>query len=358
MHYLTNLWNALDFGSLGSILLRLCAVFLCLTIHETCHGLAAYALGDPTAKRAHRLSLNPLRHIDWLGLIMMVVAGFGWAKPVPVDPRYFKKPKQGMAITALAGPVSNFLLALVLLLIARGVYLRALVTGQLSETWFSFLLNTASLSVGLGLFNLVPIPPLDGSKVLAVLLPDRAYSWLMRYERFGMLLLLAVTGSPWPLMGIILLVLLPLASWSMNRYVRKYLRIDMTLPTTTSKNAAAECVLQVHNGARLPVLRYFCIVTVHNDLTGEREHITLTGGVRAHGSGTHRFLLQSRYCGRITASVDAITLMDYFGILPTRAEAAALARTTVLPELFRTSTASSYAAFSCSHAAARNCSCG
>lgn len=90
MHYLTNLWNALDFGSLGSILLRLCAVFLCLTIHETCHGLAAYALGDPTAKRAHRLSLNPLRHIDWLGLIMMVVAGFGWAKPVPVDPRYFK----------------------------------------------------------------------------------------------------------------------------------------------------------------------------------------------------------------------------------------------------------------------------
>ena len=146
MHYLTNLWNALDFGSLGSILLRLCAVFLCLTIHETCHGLAAYALGDPTAKRAHRLSLNPLRHIDWLGLIMMVVAGFGWAKPVPVDPRYFKKPKQGMAITALAGPVSNFLLALVLLLIARGVYLRALVTGQLSETWFSFLLNTASLS--------------------------------------------------------------------------------------------------------------------------------------------------------------------------------------------------------------------
>ena len=177
MHYLTNLWNALDLGSLGSILLRLCAVFLCLTIHETCHGLAAYALGDPTAKRAHRLSLNPLRHIDWLGLIMMVVAGFGWAKPVPVDPRYFKKPKQGMAITALAGPVSNFLLALVLLL---------------SETWFSFLLNTASLSVGLGLFNLVPIPPLDGSKVLAVLLPDRAYSWLMRYERFGMLLLLAV----------------------------------------------------------------------------------------------------------------------------------------------------------------------
>lgn len=192
MGYLENLWNALDFGSLRDMVLRLVSVFLCLTVHETCHGLAALALGDPTAKRARRLSLNPLRHIDWFGLLMMITVGFGWAKPVPVDPRYFRRPKQGMALTALAGPVSNFLLALVLLLIARGVYLRALVTGQLSEVWFSFLLNTASLSVGLGLFNLVPIPPLDGSKVLAVLLPDRAYSWLMRYERFGMLLLLAV----------------------------------------------------------------------------------------------------------------------------------------------------------------------
>ena len=192
MQYLTNLWNAVDFGSLRDILLRVAAVFLCLTIHETCHGLAAYALGDPTAKRAHRLSLNPLRHIDWLGLLMMVVAGFGWAKPVPVNPNYLKKPKQGMAVTALAGPVSNLLLAILLLLIARGVYIRAALTGSFSATWFAFLLDTASLSVGLGLFNLVPIPPLDGSKVLAVLLPDRAYDWLMHYERFGMLVLVMV----------------------------------------------------------------------------------------------------------------------------------------------------------------------
>ena len=192
MQYLTNLWNALDFGSLESILLRLAAVFLCLTIHETCHGLAAYALGDPTAKRAHRLSLNPLRHIDWIGFVMMIVAGFGWAKPVPVNPNYFKKPKQGMAITALAGPVSNFVLALLLLLAARLVYLRALTTGTLPETLFTFLVNTASLSVGLGLFNLVPVPPLDGSKVVAVLLPDRAYNWLMRYEQFGMVLLVII----------------------------------------------------------------------------------------------------------------------------------------------------------------------
>ena len=214
MHYLTNLWTALDLGSLGRILLRLCAVFLCLTIHETCHGLAAYALGDPTAKRAHRLSLNPLRHIDWLGLIMMVVAGFGWAKPVPVDPRYFKKPKQGMAITALAGPVSNFLLALVLLLIARGVYLRALVTGQLSETWFSFLLNTASLSVGLGLFNLVPIPPLDGSKVLMMLLPYRQSAWLERNQRYLSLALWILI-----LVGVLSTPLSYLSNWIMHFFV-------------------------------------------------------------------------------------------------------------------------------------------
>lgn len=192
MGMFSQLAQGVDWSSMGQMILRIAAVLLCLVIHEVSHGLAAYHLGDPTAKQSHRLSLNPLRHLDPFGLIMMIAVGFGWAKPVPVDPRYFKKPKQGMAITALAGPVSNFLLALVLLLIARGMYLRALVTGQLSETWFSFLLNTASLSVGLGLFNLVPIPPLDGSKVLAVLLPDRAYSWLMRYERFGMLLLLAV----------------------------------------------------------------------------------------------------------------------------------------------------------------------
>ena len=90
MGYLENLWNALDFGSLRDMVLRLVSVFLCLTVHETCHGLAALALGDPTAKRARRLSLNPLRHIDWFGLLMMVTVGFGWAKPVPVDPRYFQ----------------------------------------------------------------------------------------------------------------------------------------------------------------------------------------------------------------------------------------------------------------------------
>ena len=193
LHYLQELLQALDVVSLMDAVLRTAAVLLCLTVHETCHGLAAYALGDPTAKSMHRLSLNPLHHIDWFGLAMMFAAGFGWAKPVPVDPRYFKKPKQGMAVTALAGPVSNFLLAVLLILISKAIYLYA----PYSAVWdavFTFCLYTAApLSIGLGLFNLLPIPPLDGSKVLGVLLPDEAYSKLMRYERYGILLLLALS---------------------------------------------------------------------------------------------------------------------------------------------------------------------
>lgn len=178
-----------DWSGLFNLLGRVIGVFLCLTVHETCHGLAAYTLGDPTAKRMHRLSLNPLHHIDWLGLASMVICGFGWAKPVPVDMRYFKNPKAGMAATALAGPASNFLLALLLLFIA------SLMTGTAQTTAFTwwlflFFINTAILSIGLGLFNLIPIPPLDGSKVLFALLPEKAYYTLMRYERFGMLALL------------------------------------------------------------------------------------------------------------------------------------------------------------------------
>jgi Zn-dependent protease len=192
LHYLQELFYALDLDSLQDAVLRVAAVFLCLTIHETCHGLAAYALGDPTAKSMHRLSLNPLRHIDWFGLAMMFFVGFGWAKPVPVDPRYFKRPKQGMALTALAGPASNFLLAVLLLLISKGIYLYAPYSDGMNVL-FQFLISSSLLSVGLGLFNLIPIPPLDGSKVAAVALPDRMYGQLMRYERYGMLVLIVLS---------------------------------------------------------------------------------------------------------------------------------------------------------------------
>lgn len=192
MHYLTNLWNALDFGTLRDAAVQLLAVLFCLTVHETCHGLAALVLGDPTAKRQHRLSLNPLRHIDWFGLLMMLVAGFGWARPVPVNPNYFKKPRQGMALTALAGPASNLLLALLLLIPARLIYTYAHYS-VFNQTALDFLTSTAALSIGLGLFNLIPIPPLDGSKVLAMFLPNSAYGQLMRYERYGILVLLALS---------------------------------------------------------------------------------------------------------------------------------------------------------------------
>jgi Zn-dependent protease len=197
LHYLQNLLQALDLGSLTDAFLRVAAIFICLTVHETCHGLAAYALGDPTARAMNRLSLNPLRHIDWFGLAMMFVAGFGWAKPVPVNPLYFRKPKQGMAVTALAGPISNFVLAALMIGVSRLIYLYA----PYNFAWdlvFTFCLYTvAPLSVGLGLFNLLPIPPLDGSKVAAVLLPDRLYIQLMRYERYGMILLLLLSWLGW-----------------------------------------------------------------------------------------------------------------------------------------------------------------
>ena len=192
----SGLIRAIDWYWLASTAMRVLAVLLCLTVHEACHGLAACALGDPTARDSHRLSLNPLWHIDWLGLGMMLVAGFGWAKPVPVDPRYFKDPKRGMALTALAGPVSNLLLAALAIGISKVIYLSGHYHPALNAVFLFCLYTLAPLSVGLGLFNLVPIPPLDGAKVLGALLPDEAYFRIMRYERYGMLalILLSFTG--------------------------------------------------------------------------------------------------------------------------------------------------------------------
>lgn len=182
----------MDWAGLVELLLSVAAILLCLTVHETCHGLAAWALGDPTAKRLRRLSLNPIRHIDPFGALMMLVAGFGWAKPVPVDPRYFRNPKLGMAVTALAGPVSNLVMAYLALLL-RAVLLAFYHPGSvLLEGAVGFCETLAILNVGLGIFNLIPFPPLDGSKVLGAFLPDRAYYQLMRYERWGMLLLMAL----------------------------------------------------------------------------------------------------------------------------------------------------------------------
>lgn len=192
----SNFTQNMNWTGLLDLFLQVAAVLLCLTVHETCHGLAAYALGDPTAKSQHRLSLNPLRHIDPFGALMMIVVGFGWAKPVPVDMRYFKRPKSGMAITALAGPVSNLVLAYVALTLRAvlyGVYFKGGPDGL--GVAIDFLATLAVLSVGLGIFNLVPVPPLDGSKVLGCFLPDQIYYKLLRFERWGMLLLMALLWS-------------------------------------------------------------------------------------------------------------------------------------------------------------------
>lgn len=193
--------NDLDVYGLISFLLNGVAILFCLTVHELSHGLTAYYLGDPTAKDAGRLTLNPIKHIDIFGLLMMIAARVGWAKAVPVDMRNFKHPKRDMAITALAGPAANFLLALVALLILSLIYRGILLpgVGAVPTALFygmEFLAYLAILSVGLGIFNLIPIPPLDGSKVLFSLLPQKAYYTILHYERYimGAVLLLAFSG--------------------------------------------------------------------------------------------------------------------------------------------------------------------
>lgn len=184
----------LDKWGLVGLLLSVAASLLCITFHELSHGYVAYRLGDPTAKRAGRLTLNPVKHIDIVGLLMMIFAHVGWAKPVPVNMGYFKRPKAGMAITALAGPISNFVLAFGALAVSSGLY-HFTQLGKGTLVCLSFLSNVALLSVGLGLFNLIPIPPLDGSKVVGAFLPNRVYLTVLRYERYAMLLVVFLTAA-------------------------------------------------------------------------------------------------------------------------------------------------------------------
>ena len=182
------------------------AALIAISVHESAHALSALWLGDDTAKRMGRISLNPLRHLDVYGFFMMVLVHFGWAKPVPVNPyrmTKIKSPKVGMALTAAAGPISNVLLALLfglafyICVYAGGVTLWRMLWYDLKPAgWLYYLTKLLEacfvLNTGLAVFNLIPISPLDGSKVLAVLLPDRAHEWLMRYERYGFLVLMAL----------------------------------------------------------------------------------------------------------------------------------------------------------------------
>ena len=171
------------------------AAFLAVVFHEISHGFVAYCLGDNTAKNRGRLSLNPLKHIDVVGLICMIVFGFGWAKPVPINPYYFKKRKLGVVLVSLAGPISNIIQAIIAVTLA-------LVISKFSAEIFAleilveFFIILGLLNVSLAIFNFIPVPPLDGSKILFSVLPNRLYSFILEYERYGFLLLFVLLNVP------------------------------------------------------------------------------------------------------------------------------------------------------------------
>ena len=160
-------------------------VLVSLTLHELAHAWVAWRLGDPTAKSQGRLTLNPIVHLDPLGTLMFVLTAlianlpFGWARPVPVDPRYFRRAKEGMAIVAAAGPLMNFLLALLCWGVVRHV--------ELSGQWTEVLEKAYIVNLVLGIFNLIPVPPLDGSRILGALMDDATYVRWIRLDQYGML---------------------------------------------------------------------------------------------------------------------------------------------------------------------------
>lgn len=185
--------NQLDFSFFYEYGIVVLASMLCIMFHEVSHGMVAYKLGDPTAKNEGRLTFNPFRHIDLWGLLMMAIFKFGWAKAVPVNMRNFKHPIRDMAITAAAGPISNLILALFALMLRSAMlYIYYRTSWAAVDFLIAFCEYTAILSVGLAVFNVIPVPPLDGSKVLNALLPRHIYYKILRYERYGFLVMMVV----------------------------------------------------------------------------------------------------------------------------------------------------------------------
>jgi len=189
-----------------SLLLSIPGLLLAISLHEAAHGYAAYLMGDRTAKYQGRLSLNPLHHLDPMGAICMLLFHFGWAKPVPINPYNFKNHRAGIIVVSLAGPVANFLLGLISELLMCLVVLLSVATNLPTSvlTFFALILTQSKyMNVGLMIFNLIPIPPLDGSKILLEFLPYRAKQFFYTYERYSglILLILVYVGTLTPILG-------------------------------------------------------------------------------------------------------------------------------------------------------------
>ena len=186
--------------TLIQVLLSVPVILFSLSFHEFSHALVANLLGDKTARNLGRMTLNPIKHLHPVGTVMMLLFGFGWAKPVPISTRNFKKPKWGMALTALAGPVSNLLLAFVSFNIYYLLQTRIYFYNQGNQfVWVIslFFLIMTSLNISLAIFNLIPVPPLDGSRILFVFLPAKLYFAVMKYEQYlhlALILLVAMGG--------------------------------------------------------------------------------------------------------------------------------------------------------------------
>ena len=172
-----------------NILLSIAALLLVFTVHECAHGYAAYLLGDTTAKDAGRLSLNPIKHLDPFGALCLLIFRFGWAKPVPINPYRFKSFRLGTALCSLAGPLSNVIFAFLVNLIWDILFYMNV---SVNPYVVSFLQILYVYNLSIAVFNLIPIPPLDGSKILLSVLPQKAHTFVLNYERYGFILLIVL----------------------------------------------------------------------------------------------------------------------------------------------------------------------